>query len=298
MRSTRVLAMTVLCVTLGGRLAARADEDVTGTRALGMGDALRAAAVGAAGLHLNPSGLTLLRSYVVESAFEFGGGESAKYFDVSVSDSITARGAGGVYFDYLSADIKDGGMKVGERSGWEVGLAAAYPLADWISFGILPKYQSIDQPAQYGGKADGFTLDTGITVRPVSFLNLAAVGANLVEQDSTRAPRTFGLGLALNPIAALLIGFDVVWDFDTVRLLTGNDRTEQAYHVGGEFLIAQKLALRAGYITDGATGRDFVSWGGSLVTPQVSLDFGGRTQVDGPGDQSTLFSVSLRLFLQ
>jgi len=278
---------------------AGADEELTSPRALGMGDALRAAATGSAGIHLNPSGLTLLRSYVIEGGYQFRGADSTNFVDVSVADSITSRVAAAAYFDYESADVKDDtGVKLGERSGWESGLAVAVPLVEWLSLGLTPKYQSIDQPAMGGGRAEGFTIDAGATIRPLSFLNIGVVGANLIEQDSTRAPRTFGLGFALVPFPALLVDFDLVFDFNTARLTLRPDQAEAQYHFGGEYLLAQRVALRGGYVHDGVTGSNFAAFGASLVTPQIALDFGGRTQVDGPGQHATLFGVSLRLFLQ
>src|SRR5438874_1677777 len=96
----QVLAGVVgFCATLGlcgGR--ARADIDLSSARALGMADALRGSATGASAIHLNPSGLSLMRNYVIETGYLFGGSESTNGLDISVSDSITARMAAGVYF--------------------------------------------------------------------------------------------------------------------------------------------------------------------------------------------------------
>src|SRR5262249_32114023 len=301
MPSARQLVVAlVLAAPLGvWPTPARADEELGSARALGMGDALRAAATGSAAVHLNPSGLTLIRNFVIGGGYQFRGADSTNFVEVSVADSIPSRVAAAVYFDYESADVKDGsGAKLGDRSGWESGVALALPLTEWLSLGLTPKYQSIDQPATGGGKAEGFTIDAGATLRPLSFLNIGLVGGNLVEQDSTRAPRTLGLGFALVPFPTLIVDFDMVFDFDSARLTMRPDQTETQYHFGGEYLLAQRLALRGGYVHDGVTGSNFAAFGASLVTPQLALDFGGRTQVDGPGQHATLFGVSLRLFLQ
>src|SRR5215510_14990333 len=100
--------MHTVCVILLALLCRQswAQDDVSSTRALGMADALRAAGVGSAGIHLNPSGLTLLHSYPVEGAFEFGGADSARNVDVSIADSTNPFVAAGVYFDYLTADAR------------------------------------------------------------------------------------------------------------------------------------------------------------------------------------------------
>jgi hypothetical protein len=294
-----VPAIALLTSALCARPArAAADEDVTSVRALGMADALRAAGVGAAGIHLNPSGLALVRSYTVEGSYEFLGPDNASYIDLAVADSVTSRVGGGVYFDYVSADARDAtGMKLSTgREGWESGAAVSLPLSDAVFLGVTTKYQSIDQPV--GGKADGFTVDVGTTIRPASFLTIAAVGANLIEQKSTRAPREFAVGAAVMLGTAVLLDFDTVFDYDTARLTGRGDQTDTRYHAGGELLLGQRLALRAGYLRNDGLSQTYIAYGGSIVAQQAAIDFGAHTQVDGPGEHGTLFGVSLRLFLQ
>jgi hypothetical protein len=125
-------------------------------------------------------------------------------------------------------------------------------------------------------------------------LNVAVVGANLVEQHSISAPRSVAFGAAVTSGGIFIVDFDAVLDFDSSRLLGRADEVAFQAHVGGEVLLAQRFALRAGYIHDGARDRSAIAYGASVVTPQIALDFGGRTDPD----DSTMIAISLRLFLQ
>src|SRR5262249_6848887 len=108
---------------------------------------------------------------------------------------------------------------------------------------------------------------------------------------------TFGLGAAVTLADSLLVDADAVWDFDTAALIGRPDSTEMRYHIGAELSLAQRLGLRGGYIQDDARLAKFICFGASLGSPQVALDFGLRSQVDGPGEHMTQFGLSLRLVL-
>jgi hypothetical protein len=292
------IAAAVLSLALGAT-AARGDIDATSVRSLSMGDALRAAAVGGAAMHLNPSGMTLLRAYQLEGSYLFRTSDSTDTFDVSVTDSVTSRVGAGVYFDYVNADARDPtGVKVGNRSGWESGVALAAPVADFLTIGVLPKYMSITQPSSAGGSAEGFTIDVGATLRPLPIVQAGVVGQNLVEMNSTRAPRQFAFGFAMNLFDAALADFDVVFDFDSARLEGRGDHHDTIYHLGGEYLLGGKVAVRAGYIHDGGLGQNDLALGTGIVTQSIAIDVGGRKPLDGPGDRSILYGVAVRLFLQ
>src|SRR5262249_18342826 len=84
------LRLAVLAVRCSAGIATRAQaiEEIRSPRALGMGDALRAFATGSTALHLNPSGLLLVRNYSAEGAFTFGDG--LEHIDLSISDTVTS----------------------------------------------------------------------------------------------------------------------------------------------------------------------------------------------------------------
>src|SRR5687768_4896169 len=79
--------------------------DFPGTRATGMGGAMRATATGDAGPMLNPSGMSLTRAYVLETAYQYvdPGGEND--FRTSIVDSTSGFNvAGGLYYTYRDGD--------------------------------------------------------------------------------------------------------------------------------------------------------------------------------------------------
>src|SRR6266545_4900207 len=103
----------------------RAGElDVVTPRALGMGGALRGSATGDAATVLNPSGMSLLRSYAIEASYELMRPDSVHVGHVSVVDSTSAANlGGGLYYTYAQASPKG----AAEPSRHEGGLALSFP---------------------------------------------------------------------------------------------------------------------------------------------------------------------------
>jgi len=57
---------------------------------------------------------------------------------------------------------------------------------------------------------EGFTVDAGLTLRPMQFLSLAAVGYNLTNPGGSAAPQAVGGGACLSLIPGLLLLVDSV----------------------------------------------------------------------------------------
>ncbi|MCS6912882.1 MAG: hypothetical protein RMK29_05270 [Myxococcales bacterium] len=132
-------------------------EPVQGLRSLAMGDSLRAAATGAEGVLLNPSGIALLRQYIVTGFYSFRIQHLGHALHVSVADSVTQRRlAMGLYYTFLR-ETPQLGLRVAEheapgsrvisirdvqmvRHGHEVGLVSAFPLGDRFILGLTTKY--------------------------------------------------------------------------------------------------------------------------------------------------------------
>jgi hypothetical protein len=263
-----------------------------------MADALHAAGTGAAAVHLNPANMVLIHGYVLEGNYLLLGNEGMQAFNLAVVDSVTSRLGAGVYFDYINSEAHNAAnVKVGDRSGYESGVALALPFGDWVSIGATPKFQSIDQPVAAGGKADGFTFDVGANVHPFQVVRFGIAATNLIEQNSTRAPRTFMLGGAVQT-QSLILDFDFLYDFDSRRLFGLSDTSAaRSYYLGGEYLIMERMALRVGYNHDGVLSQNLLAFGLSFVTTQAQLDFGARRGLDGPGEQSWQLGFGLRLFV-
>ncbi len=312
----RAALVLVASLAVLGRAPRAGADDIVGTRALGMADALSAAAVGSAAVHLNPSGMTLVRGYVVEGAYGYRGTDGVSSSDASIVDTMTSRIGAGVFFNYLTASPKAGTFLPGtlpsdgkvDRSGYQLGLALALPLAEFLHLGATGKYATYESkttglPALDVGS--GFTMDAGATLRLGSLVNLAVAGTNLIDLKTRETPVGLGFGAALFALEVLVLDFDVRFDFSSFQDAAGRDQVVPKYAFGGE-LFLQSFALRAGYLNDRgaryAAGRtplplQFATFGLSIVGKGGALDAGLRQQVSGSGDHESLFNVGLRLFL-
>ena len=270
--------------------------DRVGTRALGMGGALRGAATGDAGPMLNPSGMSLARAYAVEGSYQLTNGETAHRPHVSVVDSTSGFNiAGGLYYTYLTSKPNVSS----QVSGHEAGASLAVPFGQRLSVGGQLKYfRLVDE---YVGEADamrpdqrtrGFTFDLGATVRPHDVLTLGVVGYNLADKSAPAAPLAVGFGAGLMPLPGLLLGADAVIDFTTYDDTRGN---LTSYMGGAEYSTTNGLALRAGGGRNGQRASSYVSGGVSAVSEMAALDIGFSRDLSGTS-KLTVFAISVRLF--
>jgi hypothetical protein len=286
-------ASTALVSTLVCAAPAAAFEPFVGTRALGMGGGLRAAATGGAGPLLNPSGMSLAPSYNIEADYFFARLRANHYFHASVVDSTSAyRVAGGFYYTYHfdSPDQPPSG------SGHEAGLALSMPFGEHIALGGTMKYFRVsgDQAPLDGGDG-GITFDAGATVRVVEMLSIGVVGTNLRKLGVPLAPLAIGYGVALSPSGDLLLVADGVTNLTAVAASRKGTRLS----AGAEAMLAKKVILRAGGGYDGITQNGFFTAGLAAISEAGSLDFGARQDAfrNGAAPRETVFGVSFRLFV-
>src|SRR5262249_30094710 len=117
---------------------AKPGRDIRSRRAIAMGGALGAAAPGSLATSLNPAGIVLTRSYVLEGSYGYRPEDHANIEAVSICDSVTTRVGACLYYDHLSADFTLDGQ--GSRYRHEFGLTLAVPLAEGLSIGVTHKY--------------------------------------------------------------------------------------------------------------------------------------------------------------
>ncbi len=269
---------------------ARADGEVLSPRATGVGESLRAAATGSLATKLNPAGLALVRSYVIEASYGYTPGDKTHVQAVSICDSVTARVGACLFYNHLSSDPSE----MGDRSMHEGGITMAAPLGA-LNLGITNRYvsykETVVEDVPVDGSKKGFIMDAGLTYRVFSMLTLAVVGYNLVGSDAERFSRAIGGGLAVNAMPKLLLSADARYDFEH----------EIARYGGGlEYLLGggtgnQGVPLRAGYVYDSGTKGSYITGGLGFVTPRLGLDAALRRQVS-EGDE-LMIALSLRLFL-
>src|SRR5262245_26949957 len=119
-----VVASAILSFGSAGLCATAAAQatgpDAVSPRTLAMGESLRAAATGSLSTILNPAGVVLTKSYVLEGSYGYRPEDHANIQAVSVCDSVTTRIGACLYYDHLSADFTLDGQ--GSRYRHEFGL--------------------------------------------------------------------------------------------------------------------------------------------------------------------------------
>lgn len=264
---------------------------VRSPRSLGMGESLRGAAAGSTALFLNPSGMSLARSYVVEGGYQSAQALDGHVAHLAIADSTSAFNlGGGIYYTYATASPEDRGS-FGRHEG---GVALSFPLGDVATIGATTRYlrtwvnQGPSPTSPPAGKKNGFTMDAGLTIRPVKMVSLGLVAQGLRELGTSQATRSFGGGLALIPTGQLALAVDSVWED------VGDDR-RLTVSGGAEYTFANSLALRVGggSVQD---GEPFGTAGLSVLAEVGAVDIGAR--LDTSGESETLYlGLAARLFV-
>jgi hypothetical protein len=122
------------------------------------------------------------------------------------------------------------------------------------------------------------------------------VGTNLRDLDNSHATRGIGYGVAVTPIADLVVAADGYTRF-TPDNHTGRKGT--GFMVGGELTLATKFGLRAGGGYDPGTANGYGALGVSAVSDIGAIDGSVRQDLVVRGDtaRATIAMISLRLFI-
>lgn len=278
---------------LGWSGFARADgTQFPGTRPLGTGGAMRAMATGDAGPMLNPSGMSLVKAYIFDTSYQFRRDAGAHDVHLSAVDSTSGFNVGGgLFYTYHHADpgsgIKD--------SAHIMGGSLSFPFADMFYVGGTIKYLRLttDAPAQETLTTKGVAFDVGLTLRAGQMMSLGLVGYNLNDPGTQLLAQALGGGLALSPIANLLLVADTV-----VSKVYDDSTRNQAvsFMGGGELEVVKNFALRLGGGRDGFHKTGYVSGGLSVIGDVGALDFSIRQDVSG-SVKETFIGASGRLFV-
>jgi hypothetical protein len=288
----RILAAQLVGVTCTVAFAQPAFADgilFPTPRPLGTGGAMRAVATGDAGPQLNPSGISLLRSYLLEGSYQYGSSAGSHDARISAVDSTSGFNIGGALYYTYHRDSPSDGVN---RTGHLFGGSLSFPLLDKIFLGGSAKYVRFTDETDTNHK--GFTFDAGLTVRPIPQLSIGAVGYNLLDRETQWAPRAVGGGIAVLPSPMLLFVFDTVME----KFYGNSTRDKVMYYMGGgEFSFATSIAVRAGGGHDGMSGNAYVSAGVSTLSADIgALDLGLRQDVSGQ-KKVTVLGISARIFV-
>jgi hypothetical protein len=320
MRAFVPVAMLVSIVAVAS--TARAQEDFVGVRAMSMGEAQRANATGASAVLMNPAGMSLVKQYVIEAMYGIKIEDIGHNVNVSVVDSVTARVAAGLFYNFIYETPKIGFQWAGgqinsekiTRTGHAAGLALSIPLGDRFIIGATAKYLHIDTtaPLPMGTVPDHLTLDTvngitfdiGMILRIGQSFNIGLIGYNLWDHGSRESPLSLGIGLSYVPIPALSINFDTVVNFtgfQTYRVdpMTGtvslDQRTTARLGPGVEWLAGNKVPIRAGVVYDSGLPATYLTCGLGYLSSSFGIDLGYRGKVQG-GKENFLM-LGIRIFI-
>ena len=320
MRSFIPLVAIVSVVALA--TPARAQNDFVGTRAMGMGEAQRATATGASGPLLHPAGMSLVRQYVIEGMYGIKIESVGHHANLSVVDSITARVAAGLFYSFIYETPRLGfnwaGGKIDSeqitRTGHAAGLSLSLPLGDHFILGATAKYLHIDTTAPLPmntvpdhltlDSVNGVTFDVGMIFKLGDRFNIGVIGYNLWDHGSRESPLSLGIGLAYIPVPSLSINFDTVINFTgyqdyKVDMMTGkvslNQKTTARLGPGIEWVISNKVPLRAGVVYDSGLYSTYLTAGIGYLSTAFGIDLSYRGKVSG-GLENFLM-LGLRIFI-
>jgi hypothetical protein len=276
-----------------------AADDFQGTRAIGMGEAGRAFAVGDSGPMLNPSGMSLVKNFqVMEGAYGYSSRLGAHTLRASMVDNTSGFGiAGGLYYNYRIAEPPSG---LSGR-GHEAGLALSVPIAARATLGGTVKYFNLSgleamSVVETMARQGGVTFDLGATISLLPKLSVGVVGTNLRDLHNSNATQGIAYGVAVIPRPDLVLAADG-WTRFTPDNYTGRNGT--SVMVGGDLTLAGKYGIRLGGGFDAATANGYGTAGVSFVSDIGAIDASVRQDIVMTGNVSrgTIAAVSLRLFI-
>ncbi len=263
-------------------------------RSLGIG-ALHAAGGGVNALFLNPANFGITRAYHVGALAQFLPEAGRHLYGGAIMDS-TRRFSGGLGFvggfqdpdgaDRTTLDAR-AGLAYAISPELHLGLGARYLRVHQEGLGVLGASRAsgglLDPEAPPSGRElllEAVTADAGVTFRPIPELYIGAFGQNLTHPGIGLVPTLAGGGVAFGT-EDFTLEVDGLADFDSWG------KTSARVMAGGEYLLLDRVPLRAGYrldLLDGASAEPSHSVSGGLgyVTPQLAVEASVRRSVTGP----------------
>jgi long-subunit fatty acid transport protein len=321
----RSVVVVVVCCCVA--FSARA-QDFVGARPLALGEAYRAIATGNDAIYFNPAGLPTLKRYALEGHYLMNLADENHQADISLVDSKTNPLAVGLAYTFQ-------GKELTKRSTFEhtATLAVAYPIFEKLwSVGAGFKYKNVSD-AIAGNYLNALSADLGMLSEIPGGLSFAAVGYNIIPirsaesahvpisaafagawdlgplsallfggtpgfgviQTAAGVPKTPTFGDMRGPLDGLTLSFDWLINFETLY------GAKSRISGGIEYLVADLVPLRAGYVYDQVTAEqdgadpNRVSVGAGFIVPYFGLDV--SYQLGVPDFDKGIFALSLKGFL-
>jgi hypothetical protein len=240
--------------------------NVETARGLSLGTGARASAISTSALAYSPAALALGNLYHIEGNVDYLAGNDTVALGGMVVDSSTSKVAAGIGFrGFLSGG--DG------FDGLDGRLGLALPLSEAFSLGLAGRYIDLSRHSDGTTLAQGFTMDASLRVSPASGLQIDFAVLNFIDLDSPYVPLMLNGGLAFSVASVVTVGVDLLTDmssFDNPQLALGG---------GIEYLGADTVPIRAGYMVDLARKVHSVTAGLGYTDQLVGFDVGLRQEV-------------------
>ena len=275
----------LLCLLLAANLVTDPGAPWPGNigmpRTVAMGDAQAAIASSNDALMVNPAGLSQTRRYHFEIDGLYDGPFPAQDVFVSIVDSASSPFGSGMLFSRFGSGQPDG-----RGEGWSFGFGYSGAIGQALYAGGQTKFLRYRGP---DGLTAKWAQDVGILSKRGGF-SWAVVVQNISLEKLPLFPLTATAGLAL--------GTDTDWHlaFDYKADLSDTNNVKHKAALGGEVLLSEGMALRAGATYDATAKYWWASAGVAFLTEKGGLQLVWRRRVSGPFDQ--FFEAGLTLYLE
>lgn len=291
-RAWFALPMLLAAMSLAAPAHAQSREDGAPAESLGVADAVRASAWGAAAIFANPAGLMRVNILAVEAAYSYLDGKDGHNFGLSMVDAKTnpdvALGVAYNYFTTAPEGInRDGNqMRLALATGYRADNMNLYAGVGvrWLDLAI--GQDDDDEGSTESDDIATWTADLGLLLEFDRKIRFAVVGQNLIDTKATEAPRIIGLGLSF--VFGML---DVSANVD-LDLSDDSDRSVATWGFGADLVILDAVHLRAGFARDEAYAAERMTFGLGWSSDSVAVDVGYATALADPAAMT--LGVSLR----
>jgi hypothetical protein len=284
--------MRIALLVLACAVAARAENAVTDPgapwptsvdmpRATAMGGAHAAVATSNDAIVVNPAGLSQGRRYHFEADGLYDSRFPAQGVLLSVVDTTSSAVGTGILFSRWAS-----GQPGGRGEGWLLGFSYSAQTAPGLYFGGQSKFTRFYGP---DGLTARWAQDVGVLQRRGNF-SWAAVLQNISTKAIPLFPLTSTVGVAWGTDADWRLAIDYKAD------LSDTQNVKHRAAVGGELLIEQSFALRAGATWDATAKLWWASAGIGLLTEKGGVQIVWRRRLTEAFDQ--FFEAGVTIYLE
>lgn len=267
-------------------------------RIAALGGGLRALGNSTSALFQNPANMAVTRVYHVSALAQIWPQAGRQSYGAAAVDSIVSSTgiAGGLAGTWNQQDPE--GVA---RQFNDIRLGLAMPFAETLFVGLggrmLSLSQNGDGPLGSSRVSSGlegdrivqaFTFDAGVTLKPTPELAFALVGHNLTNTGEAFLPLMLGGGIGYGTREFGL-------EANAVLDSTTFGHTTTRWMGGAEVLLADRVALRAGYRFDSGLETHSASGGAAYIDQRFSVDASVRQSFGDYAATAIVFGFTLHV---